>query len=133
MSGKNINNKKYVIISGLDLKDNNRGTAALGYGSFYFLKEKGYLKDDDIVVIFKYYNNFLKKENTSGKEYFVECDGKQVKCKEIPVFRIEKKLLDKFGILLPFTRFGRIVSNLRWVAAINGGDGFQIYIAHRHF
>lgn len=125
MSGKNINNKKYVIISGLDLKDNNRGTAALGYGSFYFLKEKGYLKDDDIVVIFKYYNNFLKKENTSGKEYFVEYDGKQVKCKEIPVFRIEKKLLDKFGILLPFTRFGRIVSNLRWVAAINGGDGFS--------
>lgn len=125
MNGKNIKDKKYVIISGLDLKDNNRGTAALGYGSFYFLKEKGYLRNGDIVVIFKYYNNFLKKENTSGREYFVECEEQQVRCKEVPVFRPEKILLDKLGVLLPFTRFGRMARKLRWVAAINGGDGFS--------
>ena len=38
--------KKYFIISGLELKDNNRGTAALGYGAFSFLKEKGFLKEN---------------------------------------------------------------------------------------
>ena len=72
MSGKNAKNKKYVLISGLDLRDNNRGTAALGYGSFYFLKEKNLLNYDDIVVTFKYYNNFLKKENTTLITSYVE-------------------------------------------------------------
>lgn len=90
------NNSKYVIISGLDLTDNNRGTAALGYGSFYFLKEKNLLNYDDIVVTFKYYNNFLKKENTTLITSYVECNGHQVQCKNVPVFRFEKKLLDKF-------------------------------------
>lgn len=40
-------------------------------------------------------------------------------------FNTRKKLLDKFGIVLPFTRFGKIIRNSRWVAAINGGDGFS--------
>lgn len=125
MSGKDINNKKYVNISGLILRDNNRGTAALGYGSFYFLQERGYLHYDDIVVNFNYYNNFLKKENTTLKEFSVDCNGKKIKCQVIPVFRVEKILVDKFGIVLPFTRFGKILKRLRWVAAINGGDGFS--------
>ncbi|MCW4073932.1 polysaccharide pyruvyl transferase family protein [Segatella copri] len=119
------NKTKYVIISGLDLTDNNRGTAALGYGSFYFLKEKNFLNYDDIVVTFKYYNNFFKKENTTLITSYVECNGHQVQCKNVPVFRFEKKLLDKFGIVLPFTRFGRLLKRIRWVAAINGGDGFS--------
>lgn len=119
------NNSKYVIISGLDLTDNNRGTAALGYGSFYFLKEKNLLNYDDIVVTFKYYNNFFKKENTTLSTSYVECNGHQVQCKNVPVFRFEKNLLDKFGIVLPFTRFGRLLKRIRWVAAINGGDGFS--------
>ena len=134
MSGKNAKNKKYVLISGLDLRDNNRGTAALGYGSFYFLKEKNLLNYDDIVVTFKYYNNFFKKENTTLITSYVECNGHQVQCKNVPVFRFEKKLLDKFGIVLPFTRFGRLLKRIRWVAAINGGDGFSdIYSAATFF
>lgn len=116
---------KYVIISGLNLADNNRGTAALGYGSFYFLKERGYLKDNDIVVTFRYYNNFFKSDNTTVKESQVMIENQKNKCLIIPVLKLEKKLLDKFGIVLPFTRFGKIIRNLRWVAAINGGDGFS--------
>lgn len=116
---------KYVIISGLNLADNNRGTAALGYGSFYFLKERGYLKDNDIVVTFRYYNNFFKSDNTTVKESQVMIENQKNKCLIIPVLKTEKKLLDKFGIVLPFTRFGKIIRNLRWVAAINGGDGFS--------
>ena len=38
--------KKYIIISGLKIKDNNRGTAALGYGSITFLRQKGLLETD---------------------------------------------------------------------------------------
>lgn len=116
---------KYVIISGLDLTDNNRGTAALGYGSFYFLKEHGFLRDKDVVVTFGYYNNFFKSSNTTVKESEVEFEGFKIKYLRIPVLKLEKKLLDKFGIVLPFTRFGKIIRNLRWVAAINGGDGFS--------
>lgn len=116
---------KYVIISGLDLTDNNRGTAALGYGSFYFLKERGYLKDNDIVVTFRYYNNFFKSDNTKVKESQIIIENQKIQCLRIPVLTLEKKLLDKFGIVLPFTRFGKIIRNLRWVAAINGGDGFS--------
>ena len=117
--------KKYVDISGLNLRDNNRGTAALGYGSFYFLKENGFLRDKDVVVTFGYYNNFLKSSNTTVKESEVEFEGFKIKNLRIPVLKLEKKLLDKFGIVLPFTRFGKIIRNLRWVAAINGGDGFS--------
>ncbi len=36
--------KKYFILSGLGLNDNNRGTAALGYGAFSFLVQKGCLR-----------------------------------------------------------------------------------------
>lgn len=117
--------KKYVVISGLNLRDNNRGTAALGYGSFYFLKENGFLRDKDVVVTFGYYNNFFKSSNTTVKESEVEFEGFKIKNLRIPVLKLEKKLLDKFGIVLPFTRFGKIIRNLRWVAAINGGDGFS--------
>ena len=117
--------KKYVVISGLNLRDNNRGTAALGYGSFYFLKENGFLRDKDVVVTFGYYNNFFKSSNTTVKESEVEFEGFKIKNLRIPVLKLEKKLLDKFGIVLPFTRFGKIIRNLRWVAAINGGHGFS--------
>ena len=117
--------KKYVVISGLNLRDNNRGTAALGYGSFYFLKENGFLRDKDVVVTFGYYNNFFKSSNTTVKKSEVEFEGFKIKNLRIPVLKLEKKLLDKFGIVLPFTRFGKIIRNLRWVAAINGGDGFS--------
>lgn len=124
MNGKNTN-KKYVNISGLDLRDNNRGTAALGYGSFYFLKEKGFLKPNDIIVKFKFYKNIFRHRSRTVNESIVQCDDISFKCIAFPVFELEKILVEKFGIVLPFTRFGKVVKKLRWVAAINGGDGFS--------
>ena len=50
-------NKNLVIISGLHLNDNNRGTAALGYGSIAFLREKGYVKEGDELVNFRTFKN----------------------------------------------------------------------------
>ena len=44
--GKSKIIKPYVFISGLALRDNNRGTAALGYGAISFLKDKGYCVKD---------------------------------------------------------------------------------------
>lgn len=126
MNGKNLRNKKiYVNISGLNLRDNNRGTSALGYGAFYFLKEKGMLKPDDIIVKFKFYKNIFRRRSRTIEEGVVESGGILFKTKAIPVFEAEKFLLEKFCILLPFTRFGKVMRNMRWVAAINGGDGFS--------
>ena len=41
------------------------------------------------------------------------------------IFFVERWLFEKFGILLPFSKLKRILSNLELVAAINGGDGFS--------
>lgn len=38
---------KYILISGFNIHDNNRGTAALSYGSLFFLQEKSFLKKDN--------------------------------------------------------------------------------------
>lgn len=130
MNGKNIKNN-YINISGLNLRENNRGTAALGYGAFYFLKEKNMLKPNDVVVTFKFYKNIFRKRSRTVDESIVECNGTEVKVKAVPVFIAEKFLAYKFGITLPFTRFGKILRNLKLVAAINGGDGFSdIYNTH---
>lgn len=41
--GKIQQMKKYFLISGFNLEDSNRGTAALSYGSISFLEEHKYL------------------------------------------------------------------------------------------
>ena len=54
-------NKKYVLISEFNLNDNNRGNAALAYGSIEFLKEKLFLKgDEELISIYVYRNRFRK-------------------------------------------------------------------------
>jgi len=117
--------KRLVIISGFNIRDNNRGTAALGYGSLYFLREKGWLKDDDTLVNFRVYKNPLKKEYR--KHYVSEVKAGNVTYRHIfiNVLFLEKLLFDKLGIYLPFTHFGKLCKGLRFVAAINGGDGFS--------
>lgn len=54
--------KPYIIISGLNINDNNRGTAALSYGSISFLHEKGKLDKKTKIIKFRYVKNILKKE-----------------------------------------------------------------------
>ena len=55
-----MNHKKYIIISGLNLRDNNRGTAALGYGAISFLQQRENLKEGTILLNIRCYKNFLR-------------------------------------------------------------------------
>lgn len=116
--------KKYVIISGFNTSDNNRGTAALSYGSINFCIQKNYLRDGQELINFRYIKKIWKKEYQDYTEDY-HAEGRRWMRHCIHVFFAEKWLYDKFHILLPFTKFGRTVRNTELVAAINGGDGFS--------
>ncbi len=118
-------NKKYVVISGLNLNDNNRGTAALGYGALLFLRDKGYLSDNQELVNFRIFVNFLKPSNWQNTQTEIEYDVIKKTHYTLKVFFLEYLLLLKFGISFPFTKFGKAIRNISVVAAINGGDGFS--------
>ena len=117
--------KKYVIISGFNIHDNNRGTAALGYGSISFLKEKDFLRKEQEIINFRSIKNFFKPCNWGRKDEFIEIDGYKWKHITFNVFFLEMILLQRFNILLPFSALWRILRNVGLVAAINGGDGFS--------
>lgn len=117
--------KKYIIISGLNLNDNNRGTAALSYGAFSFLNERNWLNEKQIILNIKFVKKIWKKAYRHDKCEIVNIDNVQWKIITKHVFVLEKVLLLKFGLLLPFTTFGRSMRNVQRVAAINGGDGFS--------
>ena len=114
--------KKYFIISGLELKDNNRGTAALGYGAFSFLKEKGFLKENYELLSIRGTRNLF---HVGKKTTTIKIQGTSYKFHEISVFSIETFLLKKFGILIPFTLLWKFYRKVAFLAAINGGDGFS--------
>lgn len=114
--------KKYIIISGFNIKDNNRGTAALSYGAISFLDKLGYLADDPELLNIRYANKIWKYRSYAE---ILEIQGKRLKHICVYVSTIEKKMFDKVGILLPWTKFGKVVRNVRLVANINGGDGFS--------
>ena len=117
--------EEYIIISGLDLQDPNRGTAALGYGSFSFLKEKGVLTDKTKILSFHYYWNFLKKKNWGEKRTVRNIQGINVEFVEVKVPNYEKVLFLKFNKMLLFGKLRHYMSQVKYVAAINGGDGFS--------
>lgn len=117
--------KKYIVISGLMLNDNNRGTAALGYGAFGFLQEKKIWNNSSELLDIRIIKNFLKKDNRTIKRYIIQVQGKEIKKTSIPVFFVELWLLLKFRLLLPFTPFGKHLRKTKCIAAINGGDGFS--------
>lgn len=114
--------KKFIIISGFNVHDNNRGTAALGYGSLNFCVQKGYLKPEQELVTIKYANKIWKYKDYSEK-YCI--DGVSYKRNIIYVSGLEKKLYDLFHIVFPQSKLKRIIRNTELVACINGGDGFS--------
>lgn len=118
-------NKEYIIISGLNLGDNNRGTAALGYGSVSFLFEKGFLKPGMGLLNLRPYKNFLKRRNLRNTTEVISSDGIEWTHTTLSVFFLEWWLLYKYGIRLPWTTCGRAIKRTKCVAAINGGDGFS--------
>lgn len=116
--------KKYVIISGFNIRDNNRGTAALGYGSINFCIQHAYLQEGQELVNFMYVKKIWKKEYRDEiHEYHAENKVWKHHVFYIPIW--EKKIYEFFHISLPFTKFGKVIKNLELVAAINGGDGFS--------
>lgn len=116
--------KKYIIISGFHVTDDNRGTAALSYGSLSFCIRKGYLKDGQELINFKYVKKFWKKEFQDRSELF-NADGKKWRRSLIHVTVFERWLYDRLHVLFPFTKFGHYLRQTELVAAINGGDGFS--------
>ena len=114
--------KSYVIISGFNIHDNNRGTAALSYGSVSFLAEHQNLKKDDIIMVPHAVKKCWKYKDIQD---IVECKNGTFTITHFHYFFLEAKLLMMFGVVLPFTRFGKMMRNLKYVAAINGGDGFS--------
>lgn len=112
---------KYVILSDFNVRSNNRGTAALGYGALAFLQSKGFIDDEFEIVKFRFHRYPWSK---IPKEIVSELDinGKKWKLHEISVWALERYLY-RFRIHFLNTLFGRIVRNVRLVAAINGGDG----------
>ena len=117
--------KKYIDISGFDLRDTNRGTAALGYGSIPFLESKGYLREGQELIFFHRYKKFWKSSNTKVLHEDLRINGKTYKRTIVPIHDIEYRLVQKLGIVLPFTKFGKYVKQVELEAAINGGDGFS--------
>lgn len=84
--------KNYILISGLNLNDNNRGTAALGYGSFSFLEQQSMLAKDSQFINFRYIKNPFKKINRGIKIQKIKLGNHVYEHININVFFIEKIL-----------------------------------------
>lgn len=113
--------KKYVMLSDFNIQSNNRGTAALGYGAIAFLLKKGYIDEDFEIVRYQFYRNPFKRHLKN-----VVCDldinGRKWKYNTLSVWFIEKWLYKLQVHFFP-TPFKKTVSNLKLIAALNGGDG----------
>ncbi len=119
------NSKKYVVISGFSINQPNRGNAALSYGAVSFLEQKGLLHEGQEIVRFHHYLKFWKRSNLFTQKQVVRINGKDWTYKEIPIFYLEKLLVTRCGIILPFTSFGRAVKQVALETADYGGDGFS--------
>ena len=117
--------EKYIIISGFAIDDNNRGTAALGYGAVYFMKQQGFLMGDDHLLNIRVVKNLFNPVNRHDYEEYVDVCGMSVCHKVVNVFFLEYALLVLSGMYIPFTKFGKLLNRTRLIAAINGGDGFS--------
>ena len=112
---------KYVILSDFNVRSNNRGTAALGYGALAFLQGKGYIDDGFEIVKIRFHRypwSKVPKEKVSE----LDINGKKWKLHELSVWALERYLY-RFRLHFLNTLYRRIIRNVRIVAAINGGDG----------
>lgn len=116
--------KKYILISDFHLNENNRGTAALGYGAVSFLCQKGFLRDGQMIATLNVYlNPFKSKSRTVVEEVVIQ--GNRIQILHYKVNLITLKMFMIFGFLLPFSKFHKFLKDIQWVASINGGDGFS--------
>lgn len=123
--------KKYIDISGFDINQANRGNAALSYGALTFLEQNGILKENLELIYFHKYNNFMKVGNLRVIHETYNINGKKYRRTIVPIHSLEYNLVRRFGVILPFTYFGRYIKNVILEAADYGGDGFSdIYGEH---
>lgn len=123
--------QKFIVISGFDIHDNNRGTQALGYGSLSFLEQRYGLTPDTKILSLRFIKNPLKHENRINKVDKVRVGDKEFCIKTLNVFFLEKTLLEKFHITLPLPLLERqyAIWNM-WQQSMAATD-FLIYIVHR--
>lgn len=113
--------EKYFMLSDFNIRSNNRGTAALGYGAIAFLLKKGYIDENYELIRFRYYRNPLRNhpfcETTE-----LDINGRKWKYHTVITWKFERWLY-KHHLLFINTLFKRSIKNLKLVAALNGGDG----------
>lgn len=131
--GKRKEMKKYVDISGFNINQPNRGNAALSYGALGFLEALGIFDENYTIIKYHSYANPFKFKNITTQTSEIIVNNKKYTYKEIPLFFLEKKLINRFGIILPFTQFGRTVRNIAYEAADYGGDGFSDIYGDKDF
>ena len=123
--------KRYILISGFNTCDNNRGTAALGYGAISFCAQNGYLLDGMEILTLKTTKRFWKHYDDIVELYKI--DDKVWSHRTIFVSAYAHKILRMVGLYIPFFKYGRIVRDIEMVVAINGGDGFSDIYGRRTF
>lgn len=116
--------KKWIMISGFNIESSNRGTAALGYGSVTFLKEKGFLDDGNELAILRVLSNKKTRKGYVEKTN-INIQGGNYTFNKIYISYVEYFLAVQFGILLPLGTLHRCLNKIGLIAAINGGDGFS--------
>jgi len=117
--------KKYVNISGFHIESNNRGNAALSYGTVSFLKKIGELQSGQEFVKFRFFKNPFKRCNRHVTTASVIIDEEKWIYHVVPVFEPTKYILLKFNVLVPFSKLKFYIRNTAYEAADYGGDGFS--------
>lgn len=117
--GKSLTN--YFMLSDFNIRSNNRGTAALGYGAISFLQEKDYINEDYEILRYRFYRNPFRSKSVDIIEE-LNINGRKWKYHTIYAWIVEKWLF-KHKLHFFNSKFKRTIKNLRLVAALNGGDG----------
>lgn len=131
--GKNKIKKNGILLSGFSIGDNNRGSAALGYGSISFLKEIGCVdKSDKFYMISVLNKKIWKNRHTKSVEH-LKIGKDLIKIKLVRCFRFEMKIYIKTGFSIPFTPLWKLIRCLKITAATNGGDGFSDIYTNQMF
>jgi polysaccharide pyruvyl transferase WcaK-like protein len=124
MSKNKIN--KYYILSGFNLEDNNRGSAALGYGAFAFL-EKFHGKDIEYLTpcSFVIYKNPLTQMNKRKIEKKYIINNCEILYTYFSIWAIDYWVYKYMPFFSRVTKIHKKLKDISFVAAINGGDGFS--------
>jgi polysaccharide pyruvyl transferase WcaK-like protein len=118
------NLKPYYIISGLNLNDNNRGTAALGYGAFTFLNKYHNINGLRPVRIFIFIKPWKLRFRKPKKET-LNVGDKAVVLRDFHIWFFDYWIFKNVPFLAKLTKTDRILKKVNFAAAINGGDGFS--------